>query len=95
MLVIKGRVVLNVHNQQTTQLAQFVLYGPQITGYRWLGNVPCAIAWAVSIAMYEVSVIRSRLSGIFPLLLLLSVYQRMKLFLSVFFSALDAVQVSP
>ncbi len=62
---------------------------------RWLGIVPCGIAWAVSIAMYEVSVIRSRSSRIVPLLLLLSVSQRLKLFLSVFFSALDAVQVSP
>ena len=40
-----------------------------------------------------VSIIRSRSSGIF--LLLLSVFQRMKLFLFLFFSALDSVQVFP
>ena len=44
--------------------------------------------------MYEVLVIRSRLSGIFPLLLFLSVAQRIKLVLSVFFPALGAVQVA-
>ena len=40
------------------------------------------------------TVIRGRPSGIFQFLLFLSVAQRTKLFLSVFFSALGAVQVS-